>query len=74
MLYTEDFSMHHYVGFSQIGSHLLITHARVGLWELCSKFPSLFYSEFLLEIHHYAHFYSFYASDFINIPKYFLTF
>ena len=22
MLYTEDFSMHHYVGFSQIGSHL----------------------------------------------------
>ena len=46
----------------------------VGLWELCSKFPSLFYSEFLLEIHRYAHFYSFYASDFINIPKYFLTF
>ena len=23
MLYTEDFSMCHYVGFSQIGSHLL---------------------------------------------------
>ena len=22
MLYTEDFSMHHYVGFSQIGSHI----------------------------------------------------
>ena len=22
MLYTEDFSMHHYVGFSQIGSQL----------------------------------------------------
>ena len=25
MLYTEDFSMHYYVGFSQIGSHILIT-------------------------------------------------
>ena len=24
MLYTEDFSMHHYVGFSQIGSHLFV--------------------------------------------------
>ena len=23
MLYTEDFSMRHYVGFSQIGSHML---------------------------------------------------
>ena len=23
MLYTEDFSMHHYDGFSQIGSHIL---------------------------------------------------
>ena len=22
MLYTEDFSMRHYVGFSQIGSHI----------------------------------------------------
>ena len=22
MLYTEDFTMRHYVGFSQIGSHL----------------------------------------------------
>ena len=25
MLYTEDFTMRHYVGFSQIGSHILIT-------------------------------------------------
>ena len=25
MLYTEDFSMRHYVGFSQIGSHMTIT-------------------------------------------------
>ena len=24
MLYTEDFSMRHYVGFSQIGSHILL--------------------------------------------------
>ena len=24
MLYTEDFSMHHYVGFSQIGSHICV--------------------------------------------------
>ena len=23
MLYTEDFTMRHYVGFSQIGSHIL---------------------------------------------------
>ena len=23
MLYTEDFSMHHYVGFSQIGSQIV---------------------------------------------------
>ena len=23
MLYTEDFSMRHYVGFSQIGSHII---------------------------------------------------
>ena len=22
MLYTEDFTMHHYVGFLQIGSHI----------------------------------------------------
>ena len=42
---------------------------RVGLWELCSKFPSLFYSEFLLKFHHYAHFYSFYASHSIFIPQ-----
>ena len=24
MLYTEDFTMHHYVGFSQIGSHITV--------------------------------------------------
>ena len=42
----------------------------LGLWELCSKFPSLFYSEFLLKYHHYAQFYSFYASDSIIIPQY----
>ena len=24
MLYTEDFTMRHYVGFSQIGSHIYI--------------------------------------------------
>ena len=23
MLYTEDFTMRHYVGFSQIGSHII---------------------------------------------------
>ena len=23
MLYTEDFTMRHYVGFSQIGSHIV---------------------------------------------------
>ena len=26
MLYTEDFSMRHYVGFSQIGSQLFISY------------------------------------------------
>ena len=41
----------------------------VGLWELCSKFLSLFYSEFLPKFHQYAYFYSFYASDFIIIPQ-----
>ena len=47
MLYTEDFSMHHYVGFSQIGSHMLagvvlgvvslISRNQLGLlnWQLC---------------------------------------
>ena len=41
----------------------------LGLWELCSKFLSLFYSEFLPKFHQYAYFYSFYASDFIIIPQ-----
>ena len=59
---------------TEVGMQRTDMQSPLGLWELCSKFPSLFYSEFLLEIHHYAHFYSFYASDFINIPKYFLTF
>ena len=27
MLYTEDFSMRHYVGFSQIGSHISILNS-----------------------------------------------
>ena len=26
MLYTEDFSMRHYVRFSQIGSHIVLGH------------------------------------------------
>ena len=39
----------------------------LGLWELCSKFLSLFYSEFLLKSLHYAQFYSFYATDSIII-------
>ena len=41
---------------------------KVGLWELYSKFLSLFYSEFLLKSLHYAQFYSFYAPDSIIIP------
>ena len=40
---------------------------KAGLWELCSKFLSLFYSEFLLKSLHYAQFYSFHAYDFIII-------
>ena len=39
----------------------------VGLWELCSKFLSLLYSEFLLKSLHYAQFHSFYDYDFIII-------
>ena len=31
MLYTEDFSMHHYVGFLQIGSHIfMVEHSVTG--------------------------------------------
>ena len=33
MLYTEDFSMRLYVGFSQIGSHLLATS--MDQWHMC---------------------------------------
>ena len=34
MLYTEDFTMRHYVGFSQIGSHMCIctVHACIGMY------------------------------------------
>ena len=38
-----------------------ITDEITGLRELCSKFLSLFYSEFPLKSLHYAHFYSYYA-------------
>ena len=35
MLYTEDFSMRHYVGFSQIGSHIfMIMYAKNGIIKL----------------------------------------
>ena len=30
----------------------------VGLWELCSKSSSLFYSEFPQKLYHYAHYYA----------------
>ena len=42
-------------------------HKPVSLWELCSKFLSLFYSEFLLQSLHFAQFYSFYATGSIII-------
>ena len=29
MLYTEDFSMRHYVGFSQIGSHMCMVQSHM---------------------------------------------
>ena len=33
MLYTEDYSMRHYVGFSQIGSHISThTHIHIPLF------------------------------------------
>ena len=38
MLYTEDFSMHHYVGFSQIGSHMYI------MITLLIEYLTLFYT------------------------------
>ena len=41
---------------------------KIGLWELYSKFLSLFYSEFLLQSLHYAQFYSFYAYDYHYSP------
>ena len=41
-----------------------------GLWELCSEFPSLFYSKFLAKSLHYAQFYSFYTVASITIPYY----
>ena len=36
-----------------------LANQHLGLWKLCSKFLSLFYSEFLLKYLHYAQFYSF---------------
>ena len=38
MLYTEDFTMRHYVGFSQIGSHI-IYHLRHHLCSCVHKIP-----------------------------------
>ena len=39
MLYTEDFTMRHYVGFSQIGSHMCLTTITVtSTWILISAF------------------------------------
>ena len=38
------------------------------LWELCSKFSSLFYSNVLSKSLHYAQFYTFYAAYSITIP------
>ena len=48
-------------------THLLVRQL-VGLWELCSKLRSLFYSEFLSNSLHYAQFCSFYAAPTIIIP------
>ena len=41
MLYTEDFTMRHYVGFLQIGSHiktflLLLLPAVAGQYKVCN--------------------------------------
>ena len=33
MLYTEDFTMRHYVGFSQIGSHMYVAKSLFGKQE-----------------------------------------
>ena len=33
LLYTEDFSMRHYVGFSQIGSHIYRKYHIVGKFD-----------------------------------------
>ena len=44
MLSTEDFNMHHYVGFSQIRSHMVVLcmHASlgIGLWEIIRVSPN----------------------------------
>ena len=45
----------------------IIYYCTVGLWELCSKFPSLLYSKFLSISLYYVH-YSFYAAPSIIIP------
>ena len=36
-----------------------LANQHLGLWKLCSKYLSIFYSEFLLKYLHYAQFYSF---------------
>ena len=54
MLYTEDFTMRHYVGFSQIGSHISCRH-------LESRFAKILLS-------HSSALQDWYASmDFLNI-------
>ena len=40
----------------------------LGVWKLCSKFPSLFNPEFLSKSLHYAQFYSVYTASSITIP------
>ena len=45
---------------------IILFQEQLGQWDLCFKFLSLFYSEFLLKSLHYAQFY-FYATDSIII-------
>ena len=51
MLYTEDFTMHHYVGFSQIGSHMIIKINFVRMTCIFTKFTFIinrtFYENFI---------------------------
>jgi len=50
---------------------LLAYTVYLGLWELCSKISSLFYSEFVLRTYHYAFYYS---QIYPLFPKLFLIF